>query len=221
MDTTWIETPSGRLNVGKILCLVRNYRAHAEEFGEEVPPEPTFFLKPPTSIVHDGEEVIVPDTTSDLQVEAELGVVIGATTKEVSVESSYDYVFGYCVVLDITARDLQRKAMKEGLPWTLSKGMDTFAPLSNATPKEEVADPHALEILLKVNGKPKQRARTAQMIQKVPAVVASISSHMTLMKGDVIATGTPAGVPKVRAGDELEAEIEQVGRITVRVEGAS
>ncbi len=150
--------------------------------------------------------------------EAELGVVIGAPARGVPVGSAYDFVLGYCVILDITARDLQLKAIEEGLPWTLAKGMDTFAPVSRVTSRDEVEDPHALEIVLKVNGEVKQRAHTAEMVHGVPDVVASISSHITLMEGDIIATGTPAGVPRVVAGDELDGEIEGVGSVVVRVD---
>lgn len=143
------------------------------------------------------------------------------TTRGVSADSAFDHVLGYCVFLDITARDLQRLAVGEGLPWTLSKGMDTFAPVSRMTSKDEVGDPHELEILLKVNGEVRQVGNTSQMVHGVPAIVAAVSSHMTLLKGDVIATGTPAGVPKVEPGDELEAEISRVGKVAVRVERGS
>lgn len=200
--------------------MVRNYEAHAEESSQEAPRKPTYFLKPSTSIIHDGESVLVPSITSDLQVEAELGVVTD-TTRRVSAASAYNYILGYCVLLDVTARDLQRRAIDEGLPWTLSKGMDTFAPMSRMTPKDDVGDPHSLEILLRVNGEVRQVADTSQMIHGVPEIVAYISAHMTLMKGDVIATGTPGGVPKVEPGDELEAEISRVGRIRVGVGVAS
>ncbi len=200
--------------------MVRNYEAHAKESGGETPEEPTYFLKPSTSIIHDGDSVIVPPTTSDLQVEAELGVVMDET-KRVSAADAYDHVLGYCVLLDITARDLQRQATERGLPWTLSKGMDTFAPVSRMAPRDEVGDPHALEILLRVNGEVRQTADTAQMIHRIPAIVAYVSGHMTLMKGDLIATGTPAGVPRVEPGDAVEAEISRVGRIRVAIVGAS
>jgi 2-keto-4-pentenoate hydratase/2-oxohepta-3-ene-1,7-dioic acid hydratase in catechol pathway len=203
--------------VGKILCLVRNYSAHAEEFDQEVPPEPVFFLKPSTSIVHDGGDVVMPSITSDLQAEAELGVVIGSRVRKVAPEDAYESVLGYCALLDITARDLQRRAIREGLPWSLAKGMDTFAPVSTVQPKDAVGDPDDLEIVLKVNGETRQRASTGQMVFKVPDVVAFLSTHMTLDRGDIIATGTPEGVPKIRPGDELEVHIQRVGGLRVRV----
>ncbi len=214
---TWVLVPEGRLRVGKILCLARNYRAHAEEFDETVPPQPTYFIKPATSIIHDGGEVVAPEITSDLHAEAELAVVIGTAARRVSRDSALDHVLGYCVFLDITARDLQRQAVRDGLPWTLAKGMDTFSPISDVRPKEEVGDPHALEILLKVNGKTRQSASTAQMVHKVPDVIASISAHMTLERGDMIATGTPEGVPRIVPGDRLQAEVRGVGRLRVKV----
>lgn len=217
MRMTWVETPSGKLRVGKILCLVRNYRAHAEEFNQEVPPEPVFFLKPATAIVHDGEVVVAPPITSDLQAEAELGVVMESTARAVDSDEAYEYVLGYCAFLDITARDIQREAMQEGLPWSLAKGMDTFAPVSAVRPREEVGDPHRLDILHTVNGVPRQKATTAAMIYSVPDIIAHLSAHITLQRGDLIATGTPERVPRVRPGDVLEVSIQGVGKLRVSV----
>ncbi|MFQ5838411.1 MAG: fumarylacetoacetate hydrolase family protein [Thermoplasmata archaeon] len=218
---TWIATPAGKLEVGKILCLVRNYRAHAEEFHHGVPSEPVCFLKPSTAIIHDGGEVVVPELTSDLQAEAELAIVIGSRAVHVPPESAYDFILGYCAFLDITARDLQRNAIQEGLPWTLAKGMDTFAPVSEVKARDEVGDPHDLEIVLKVNGGTKQRASTGLMVHRVPEIVASLSAQMTLVRGDILATGTPEGVPRICPGDLLEVEIQRVGQLRVRVTTAS
>lgn len=203
--------------MGKILCLVRNYRGHAEESGHEAPPEPTYFLKPSTSIIHHGDTVVAPTLASDLQAEAELAVVIGSTARKVSLDSSLECVLGYAVFLDMTARNLQREAIREGLPWTLAKGMDTFAPISEARLREDVGDPHGLEIRLKVNEVTRQRASTSQMVHKIPDIIASISSRITLERGDVIATGTPEGVPSVVPGDAMEAVIDGIGRLKVKV----
>ncbi len=215
---TWVMTPEGKIRVGKILCLVRNYRAHADEFGQEVPPEPTCFLKPSTSIVHDGDKIVIPEIVSDLQAEAELAVVIGTTATRIPKDSAYDFVLGYAVFLDITARNLQQEAAQEGLPWTLAKGMDTFGPISDIRARQEVANPHRLQVVLRVNEEVRQRASTKEMIHPVPDIIASVSSHMTLERGDVLATGTPQGVPRIGPGDILEGEIESVGRVSVVVE---
>ncbi len=215
---TWVQAPEGRLRVGKIVCLIRNYRAHAEEFGEEPPAEPTYFLKPATAIVHDGEAVAAPPNTSDLQAEAELAVVVGSRARGMPAEDAMGYVHGYAVFLDITARDLQRRAGAAGLPWTLAKGMDTFAPVSDVRPREGVPDPHDLELSLWVNGELRQRASTGDMIHPIPATLSAISARLTLERGDLVATGTPEGVPSIGPGDQLEAAVSGVGRLRVRVE---
>lgn len=214
---TWVETPSGRLSVGKILCLVRNYAAHAEEFRQTVPEEPVYFLKPATAIVHDGEAVVAPPGESDLQAEAELAVVVGKRARSIRPEEAYGHLLGYAAFLDITARTLQRRAIREGLPWSLAKGMDTFAPVSAVRPKEVVPDPHDLELHLRVNGKTRQRASTARMVHRIPETLAHLARAVTLEPGDLVATGTPEGVPAIGPGDVLELEIEKVGRLEVTV----
>ncbi len=215
---TWVMTSEGKVRVGKILCMVRNYRAHAEEFSQEAPTEPTYFLKPATSIIHDGETVLFPEGVLDLQAEVELAVVMGSPAKGVTRESAFESVLGYAVFLDITARSLQREAVREGLPWTLAKGMDTFGPISTVRRREDVGDPHRLELQLTVNGATKQKASTRDMVHKIPDIIASMSSYVTLMRGDVLATGTPSGVPRIVPGDALVAAIENVGRLKVDVE---
>lgn len=202
--------------MGKIVCLVRNYRAHAAEGGASVPPTPTFFLKPATAILHEGGTVEVSET-EDLQAEAELAVVIGTSARRVPPEDAEQAVAGYCAFLDMTARDVQRAAMEAGLPWTLAKGRDTFAPISAMRPRAEVGDPHRLTLTLEVNGATVQRASTGQMVHRIPDLLAAISAHMTLAPGDLVATGTPAGVPQVHPGDVLRATVERVGSVEVRV----
>ncbi len=214
----WVETPDGRVRVGKILGLVRNYRGHARESGTEPPAEPVYFLKPATALLPDGGRLVVPRDTGTLEAEAELAFVIGATTRAVSAAQADAHILGYCAFLDITARELQRDAMEEGLPWTLAKGMDGFAPISPLRPRAEVPDPHALDIRLEVNGKEAQRGSTAEMVHRIPQIVASISARLTLEPGDVIATGTPAGVPGIAPGDRLDLRIPTVGRLRITVE---
>lgn len=214
----WVETPEGKLRVGKILGLVRNYRAHAAESGTEPPAEPVYFLKPPTALLPNGGRLVVPPGTGVLEAEAELALVIGGTTKSVHAAEADASILGYCAFLDITARELQRRAMADGLPWTLAKGMDGFAPISALRPKEDVGDPHELEISLSVNGEVRQRGSTAGMVHRIPEIVAAIAARLTLERGDVIATGTPAGVPGVASGDRLDLRIPSVGRLRVTVE---
>lgn len=217
---TWVETPEGRLRVGKVLCLVRNYVAHAAEFDQEVPPEPVYFLKPPTALLPGGGTVVLPPGVGEVQAEAELALVLGHRAKALGPGEALDRVLGYAAFLDITARDLQRRAVGRGLPWTLAKGMDTFAPVSAVRPREEVGDPHTLRLRLRVNGVTRQDATTAQMVHRIPETLAHMARYLTLERGDVVATGTPEGVPSVGPGDALELEIERVGVLRVRVEGA-
>lgn len=214
----WVETPDGRIRVGKILGLVRNYRGHARESGTEPPAEPVYFLKPSTALLPDGGRLTVREDVGILEAEAELALVIGATTTAVPAAQVSDHILGYCAFLDITARDLQRQAMEAGLPWTLAKGMDGFAPISPLRPREEVRDPHALDIRLEVNGEEAQRGSTADMVHRIPEIVAAISARITLEAGDVIATGTPAGVPGIGPGDRLDLRIPTVGQVRVAVE---
>ncbi len=128
-----------------------------------------------------------------------------------------DLVLGYVVILDITARDLQAKARAEGLPWTAAKGFDTFAPISSITPAKQVGDPHSLGIRLEVNGEPAQVGNTRDMVRTVPDLIAAASRIMTLERGDILATGTPAGVREIRHGDVVVGTIERVGRVEARV----
>lgn len=215
----WLETPAGRVRVGKILCLVRNYPAHAHESGAEPPTEPVYFLKPPTALMPGGGGLVVPPDAGVLEAEGELAFVVGARARRVPPEEAEAHILGYCAFLDITARDLQRRAMKEGLPWTVAKGMDGFAPISPLRPREEVGDPHGLELRLAVNEKTHQRASTAEMVHRIPETLAAISVRITLERGDVVATGTPANVPPIEPGDRLHLRVSRVGSLRVHVEG--
>ena len=209
---------AGEVKVGKIICLLRNYRAHAAEMKSEPPKEPYFFIKPSTSIVHDGGAIVIPTQSKNVHHEVELAVVIGKTATKVPKARAMEHVSAYAVLLDMTARDIQDEAKKAGRPWAAAKGFDTFAPVSVAMPAGRVPDPHKLEIWLKVNGQFRQQGSTSQMIFDIPTVIEYISHIMTLEPGDIIATGTPEGVGPVKAGDRLEAGIEGVGSLCVEVE---
>lgn len=211
---SWVEVEgAGRVTVGKILCMARNYREHVREVGGHVPGEPVVFLKPPSSIIHDGEAVVLPAISRDVQAEAELGVVIGRRARTVAEDRALGHVGAYLAFQDITARDLQAEAQRAGQPWTLSKGFDTFAPVSRAVPPDQVPDPQALEIRLAINGEIKQVSHTRDMVFPVARIIAHISGSMTLERGDIIATGTPAGTPRLRPRDIIETEIPGVGRM--------
>ncbi|WP_437320411.1 fumarylacetoacetate hydrolase family protein [Sorangium sp. So ce385] len=185
----------------KIVCVGRNYAAHAQELGNEVPVEPLLFLKPPSALIGPGQSIVLPPESQRVEHEAELGVIIGRRCKAVRPEEAADHVFGYTCLGDITARDLQRKDVQ----FTRGKGFDTFCPVGPWIETE--LDPAALRVRAVVNGQVRQDGMTAQMLWSVPALVAYISRVMTLEPGDVIATGTPQGVGPLVSGDELVIDI--------------
>jgi len=207
-----------KISPTKIVCLGRNYAKHAEEMRSEVPREPIIFLKPPSSLIGPEEKIILPEKSKNVHHEVELAVVIGKRAKNVGVEDAMDYVLGYTILLDITARDLQDEAKRKGLPWSLAKGFDTFAPIGPRVAAVGEIEPHNLEIGLKINGKVRQRGNTSDMIFKIPEIISYISSIMTLEPGDIIATGTPEGVGKIEHGDVIDAWIEGIGTLRVYVE---
>jgi 2-keto-4-pentenoate hydratase/2-oxohepta-3-ene-1,7-dioic acid hydratase in catechol pathway len=189
------------LEPSKILGIGRNYRAHAAEIGHDVPKEPLLFLKPPSALLASGGAVLLPPESRRVDYEAELGVVIGKRCRRVARERALDYVFGYTVVCDVTARDLQRSDGQ----WTRAKGFDTFCPVG-----PEVAtglDPAVLDIELAIGGEVRQRGNTRDMIFDVARLVAHASSVMTLEPGDLIATGTPHGVGPLGPGDRVAVRV--------------
>jgi len=197
----------------KIVCVGRNYRGHIAEMRSEDPTEPVLFLKPPSSLIGDGDPILLPRGIGRVDHEAELAVIIGNRGKNVLVEDAGDCIAQVAVFNDVTARDLQATAKKKGLPWTISKGIDTFSPISNTCPVENVEDLQDLDIELRVNGVIRQRGSTSEMIFSVAELVAYISQWMTLEEGDIIATGTPEGVGPIQPGDTIEVVIPKVGRL--------
>ncbi len=200
----------------KIVCLGRNYAEHAKEMKSEIPSRPVIFLKPPSALIGPDETIILPKDSKNVHHEVELAVIISQKAKNVKIEKAMDYVLGYTILLDITARDLQDEAKKKGLPWSVSKGYDTFAPIGPRVVDGKI-DPYNLEIGLKVNGEIRQKGNTAQMIFKIPEIISYISSIMTLEPGDIIATGTPSGVGRIENGDIIEAWIEGIGMLKEKV----
>lgn len=201
------------LRPSKIVALAKNYAEHAKEMESDVPEKPVFFLKPPSALIGPGEPIILPRMSKRVDHEVELAVIIGKRAKRVPSEKAMDHVLGYTIMLDITARDLQAGARKKGLPWTIAKGFDTFAPVGPRVVGRRELNIEDLEIGLKVNGELRQLGRTSEMIFKVPELIEYISSIMTLEPGDIIATGTPAGVGPLRHGDVVEAWIEGIGKV--------
>ena len=207
---------------GKIVCVGLNYHDHAEEGGQELPKAPLLFAKWPNTLIGDGEPIVLPEESEQVDYEAELGVVIGTTAKHVSERDALDVVQGYICVNDVSARDLQ---FGDG-QWTRGKSPDTFCPVGpRLVPREEIEDPQALAIRCVLNGETMQDSSTSQMIFSVAEIIAYVTRVITLEPGDLIATGTPAGVgvfrdPKVllQDGDEVSVVIEGLGTLTNPVE---
>jgi 2-keto-4-pentenoate hydratase/2-oxohepta-3-ene-1,7-dioic acid hydratase in catechol pathway len=186
----------------KIVCVGRNYVEHAKELGNEVPAEPLLFLKAPSAIVTDGDAIILPAQSERVEHEGEIGVVIGRTAKNVSpAENPLSYIFGYLCLNDVTARDLQRRDVQ----FTRAKSFDTFCPVGHLIETE--LDPDNIELTLRVNDVVKQRGFSSQMAFSIAELVRYVSNQMTLLPGDILATGTPAGVSEIKSGDTIEISI--------------
>ncbi|MDE0545618.1 fumarylacetoacetate hydrolase family protein [Microbacterium sp. C7(2022)] len=190
----------------KVVCVGRNYRDHAAEMGNDVPVEPMLFFKPNTAVVGPGDAIVLPGITESVSYEGELAVVIGRIAKNVSAENALDYVFGYTIANDVTARDLQSRDGQ----WARAKGMDTFCPLGPAIETEFDLAGGAM-ITSRVNGEVRQNGPISDMIFGVADIIAYASQAFTLLPGDVILTGTPAGVGPLVAGDTVEVEITGLG----------
>jgi 2-keto-4-pentenoate hydratase/2-oxohepta-3-ene-1,7-dioic acid hydratase in catechol pathway len=195
------------LQPGKIIAVGRNYVEHAKERGAEVPEIPLTFLKPPTTVIGPGESIILPPQSQRVDHEAELAVVIGKPGRWIQPEDSMAHVLGYTIANDVTARDLQQKDGQ----WTRGKGFDTFCPLGPWIDTE--VDPTDLRLTCRVNSEMRQIGSTRDMVFSVQQLIAFISSVMTLLPGDVILTGTPAGIGPLNAGDVVEVEIEGIGTL--------
>ncbi|GGP13891.1 hypothetical protein GCM10012278_67480 [Nonomuraea glycinis] len=203
----------------KICCLALNYVAHAEEGGMEVPPEPVLFFKPPSALTGHNRPVTAPARTKHLEHEVELAVVIGSVVRDLPAERWREAVAGYTVINDMTARDLQLANIARNAPWDQSKGFDTFAPTGPyLATVDEVPDPQALELTLEVGGQVRQRANTEQMVFGVPELIADLSDGMTLLPGDLIATGTIAGIAPLQDGDVMRATVQGVGTLVNTVD---
>ncbi|MFM1895992.1 MAG: hypothetical protein RLZZ385_1066 [Pseudomonadota bacterium] len=207
-----------RFPVHRIYCVGRNYADHAREMGNDPDREPPFFFsKPADALVADREEVIYPGRTQDLHHEVELVVALGKDAWQVTAQQALDCVLAYAVGIDFTRRDLQAAAKQAGRPWDVAKGFDDSAPVSELQPVSAIGHPAKGSISLSVNGSLRQRGDLADMIWSVPEVIAELSTYYRLRAGDLIFTGTPAGVGRVVAGDVLEGVIEGVGHLRVQL----
>ncbi|MDH4131531.1 MAG: fumarylacetoacetate hydrolase family protein [Gemmatimonadota bacterium] len=200
------------LKPSKIICVGRNYRAHAEELGNPMPPEPILFLKPPSALISDGETIVLPPLSSQVEMESEIGVVMLERARDISPETAERLPLAFTCVNDVTARDLQKRDGQ----WTRAKGFDTFCP---SGPVVAVGlDWRALELIGRLNGQEVQRAGSGEMAFPIPFILSYISRVMTLEPGDLIATGTPAGTARLSRGDVVEVEIPGVGVLRNPVE---
>ena len=202
--------------VGRIYCVGRNYAEHAREMGHDPDREPPFFfMKPPDAIVPSGATIPYPQMTSDLHHEIEMIVAIGKGGADIPVERALEHVFGYGVGLDMTRRDLQGEAKKMGRPWEMGKSFDNSAPCTALKTVAMVGHPSKGAIWLKVNGELRQEGDLAAMIWNVPETISYLSKLITLRAGDLIMSGTPAGVGPVKAGDRLMGHVDGLGELTV------
>ena len=195
------------MRLTKIVCVGRNYVEHAKELGNDVPKEPLLFLKPPSSLLGDGQPIRLPGVSKQVEFEGEIGVVVGARLTRATENQARDAIMAIAAVNDVTARDLQ----KSDSQWTRAKGFDTFCPVG--VPGEVPSDLASLHVVTRVNGVEKQRGSAAQMAFSIPMLLAYISNVMTLEPGDLVCTGTPAGVGKLLPGDEVEVEVLGVSRV--------
>lgn len=217
MKTVRIKNLKEEHTIGKIVCVGRNYAEHAKELGNEIPEKPVLFLKPASALIYSGEEIILPDYGNELHHEIELVLLIGETVKNASKAEAEKATVGYGVGLDMTLRDVQDGLKKKGHPWTLAKCFDTSAVISDFVLKKDYQLKPDEKLELKVNGIVKQSDSLKSMIFNPAEIVEYISSIMTLEKGDLIFTGTPAGVSRVKRGDKLEAKLGEVAELVCKV----
>ncbi|MBO5669860.1 MAG: fumarylacetoacetate hydrolase family protein [Candidatus Methanomethylophilaceae archaeon] len=200
-------------SLSKIVCVGWNYRPHITETDAILPKEPIIFIKPPSCIIHDGDNIVIPEGVTNVQHEVELALIVGKRCKDVPEQGALEYISHVAVFNDITARDMQTSARDIGNPWSLAKGMDTFGPISEYVAIDGI-DLSALELTLDVNGERKQIGHTKDMIFTPEFLISYISRFMTLEPGDIIATGTPEGISEIVSGDVVCASIDGIGSVT-------
>jgi len=217
MKTLKIKNSTEEIEIGKIVCVGRNYAEHAKELGNEVPEKPVVFLKPASAIIFSGDEIKFPPFSEEMHHEVELALLIGNKIKDASLKDAEKVIAGYGVGLDMTLRDVQSKLKSKGHPWTIAKCFDTSGVLSEFVLKEDYDLTLDEEIFLTVNEEERQRDKLYKMIFKPAELVKYLSSLMTLEEGDLIFTGTPKGVSKVNKGDQIKAGIVGITELSVNV----
>jgi len=213
-----IKNSDEKIEVGKLVCVGRNYAKHAEEMGNEIPEFPLIFLKPSSSLICSGESIIKPVDSGEMHHEVELVLLIGKDIKNADEARAEEAIYGYAVGLDMTLRDIQSELKKKGHPWTLAKVFDTSAVISDITLKKDYLFRGNEKIELSVNSEVKQSSTIDFMLFNPVQIVVYLSSKFTLERGDLIFTGTPEGVGAVNVGDEILAAIQNIGKLKVKVE---
>jgi len=202
----------------KILCMGRNYQKHAEELKNKVPDEPIIFSKMPSSLIAHQSNIVLPKNVGRVDHEIELALIVGKMGKNIPEDQAFEHIAGYTIVNDVTARAMQKADTEKKKPWMRSKSFDTFCPIGPyVVSYDALENPHDLDISLKVNGEIRQQANTTEFIFKIPQIISYLSKHMTLSVGDIIATGTPAGVSELHPGDVVTGEIENIGVLENKV----
>ncbi len=212
-----VKLGNRNIQVGKIVCIGRNYAEHIRELGNQIPDKPVIFIKPASSIIGEGGTIVIPPHSSDCHHEVELAVLIGTGAKNIDANNALDHVTGYAVALDLTLRDVQSAQKEKGLPWEIAKAFDTACPLSTFVAADQIGDPQNLQIKLTVNDDVRQDGNTGEMMRSVAELIAAASAYFTLEAGDILLTGTPSGVGRIVSGDRLEAMIEKIGTLKVSV----
>ncbi len=218
MPSVTVKQYKAPVTVGKIVCIGRNFAAHAKELGNAVPDSPILFMKPASCIVPDGGTVIIPDYARECHHEVELAVLIGTPGQKIPAEQALNHVAGYAVAIDLTLRDVQSTLKEKGHPWEMAKAFATSCPLSDFVAVDTVADTSNLQLKLSVNGELRQNGTSADMMRSVAEVIAVMSDYFPLEAGDILLTGTPAGVGPVTSGDRMDAAISGIGTLSVQVQ---
>lgn len=203
--------------LGKIVCVGRNYAEHAAELNNPIPEQPLLFIKPATSAAHLDQPVQLPEGAGDVHYETEIALLIGKPLRKASVEQALQAVVGVGLALDLTLRELQSRLKQQGHPWERAKAWDGACPLSRFVPAGRVTDWPALELSLSINGEERQRGSASQMLTPIPQLLSHISQTFTLLPGDVVITGTPAGVGKLASGDQLQLALKGLLQANTRV----
>lgn len=217
MKTVILE-PDTKYTVGKIVCVGQNYAKHIAEMSAARPSDPVLFLKPSTAILEEGEKINLPQFSKEIHHEVELALLVGNQGSSIKANEWKSIIVGAAVALDLTLRDLQSEAKKKGLPWSVSKGFDGACPIGSFVPLSNIDNINNLEIELYKNDKLKQTGNTGQMLFPPDQLVSYISKIFTLEPGDIILTGTPAGVGPIYSGDMIKAKISDIGEINFKVE---